>query len=64
MRMDRAVCLVLRTLCLGICAAGLSAFGEIVPGAPFAHNMVLQRGMRVPVCGVAAAGEKVRGLSS
>ena len=51
--MKRATGLV---LALSICG-GVSA--AVVPGAPFAHNMVLQRGMRVPVWGTAATGEKV-----
>ena len=36
-------------------AAGAAA----IPAAPFADNMVLQRGMRVPVWGTAQPGENV-----
>ena len=37
------------------CVAGAA----VVPAAPFADNMVLQRGMRVPVWGTAKPGESV-----
>ena len=47
-------------LCVVCAAAGLRVAGAAVPGAPFAHNMVLQRGMKVPVWGTAAAGERVK----
>ena len=49
---------MLVAIAVGVAAAGMVR-GEVVPGAPFAHNMVLQRGMKVPVWGTAAAGEKV-----
>ncbi|MBQ4198925.1 MAG: hypothetical protein II649_03475 [Kiritimatiellae bacterium] len=41
------------------CAAA-AAQAEVAPAAPFAHNMVLQREMRVPVWGKARPGEDVK----
>ena len=40
-------------------SAAFETEAKVVPGAPFADNMVLQRGMSVPVWGMADAGERV-----
>jgi sialate O-acetylesterase len=39
--------------------APLSAYADVVPAPVFGNNMVLQRGMKVPVWGKAAVGEEV-----
>ena len=39
--------------------AAVAAGAAAIPAAPFTDNMVLQRGMRVPVWGTAQPGESV-----
>ncbi len=46
-------------ICAAMVAASVAAGAMAVPAAPFTDNMVLQRGMRVPVWGTAQPGENV-----
>ncbi len=46
-------------LAVAALALGADAAGAVKTATPFADNMVLQRGMAVPVWGTADAGERV-----
>ena len=45
---------------LSLAFAVFSARGDVIPNPLFADNAVLQQGMKVPVWGTAAPGEKIR----
>lgn len=39
-------------ICAAMAAASVAVGTAAIPAAPFTDNMVLQRGMRVPVAGI------------
>ena len=48
-----------KTIIFAVASVAAAAGAAAIPAAPFADNMVLQRGMRVPVWGTAQPGENV-----